>query len=84
MKKLFSKKFGVSLMLMLAITAMAAVSASAAAPDGLDTATVTTAVSGAVTDTIALMSGLLPYALTVFAAIWGVKKAMRFFKGAAN
>lgn len=50
----------------------------------IDSTAVTTAVSGAVSDTIALMTSLLPYALTIFAAIWGVKKAMRFFKGAAN
>ncbi|WP_323480924.1 hypothetical protein [Acinetobacter baumannii] len=51
---------------------------------GIDSAAVVTAVTAAVTNTITLMSSLLPIALTVFAATWGVRKAMRFFKGAAN
>lgn len=51
---------------------------------GIDSAAVVTAVSGAVSNTITLMSSLLPIALTVFAATWGIKKAMKFFKGAAN
>lgn len=50
----------------------------------MDAVAVTTAVQTAVTDTLAMMSSLLPIALTVFAATWGVKKAIRFFKGAAN
>jgi hypothetical protein len=47
-------------------------------------ATLTTSVQTAVTSTIGYMSALLPIALTVFAVVWGVKKAIRFFKGAAN
>lgn len=50
----------------------------------LDTASVVSAVSGAVGDTLDLMVDLLPYALAVFAAIWGVRKAIRFFKATAN
>lgn len=50
----------------------------------MDVTVVTSSVQTAVTDTIAMMSALLPIALTVFAATWGVKKAIRFFKGAAN
>lgn len=46
----------------------------------LDTSTVTSALGSAVSDTISLFGSLLPYALTVFAAVWGVKKAMTFFK----
>lgn len=45
---------------------------------------VVAAVQTAVNDTIAMMMDLLPIALTVFAAVWGVKKAIRFFKGASN
>jgi hypothetical protein len=45
---------------------------------------VKTSVQTAVSDTIGMMMGLLPIALTVFAATWGVKKAISFFKGAAN
>lgn len=37
-----------------------------------------------VTDTITMFGELLPIALTVFAFTWGVRKAMRFFKTAAN
>jgi hypothetical protein len=44
----------------------------------------TTSVQSAVTDTISYMSALLPIGLTVFAVVWGVKKAIRFFKGASN
>lgn len=45
---------------------------------------VATSVQTAVNDTLAMMADLLPIALTVFAATWGVRKAIRFFKGAAN
>lgn len=48
------------------------------------TSTVTTAVQTAVTSTIGMFAALLPIALTVFAATWGVRKAIKFFKGAAN
>lgn len=51
---------------------------------GIDSSVVTGAVQTAVTDTISMMSSLLPIALTVFAATWGVRKAIKFFKGAAN
>jgi hypothetical protein len=51
---------------------------------GIDTSAVITAVQTAVTDTIGLMTSLLPIALSIFAATWGIRKAMRFFKGAAN
>lgn len=50
---------------------------------GMGTA-VKSAVQTAVTDTLAMMMDLLPIALTVFAAVWGVKKAIRFFKSASN
>lgn len=50
----------------------------------MDVTTVTTSIQTAVTSTLDMMSALLPIALTVFAATWGVKKAIRFFKGAAN
>lgn len=53
-------------------------------PTGLDPAAVLAAVGTAVSDTISLMSSLLPYALTIFAAAWGIRKAMKFFKSAAN
>lgn len=45
---------------------------------------VKTAVSAAATDTMAMFTEVLPIALGVFAASWGVRKAIRFFKGAAN
>lgn len=51
---------------------------------GIDSSAVTGAVQDAVTNTIGMMTSLLPIALTVFAATWGVKKAIRFFKGTAN
>jgi hypothetical protein len=46
----------------------------------LDPSLITGAVGTAVNDTIGLMGSLLPLALTIFAAIWGVRKAMGFFK----
>lgn len=51
---------------------------------GIDSAVITSAVSTAVNNTLQMMSSLLPIALSVFAATWGVRKAIRFFKGAAN
>lgn len=61
---------------------MVAGSAFAAPGDVADT--VKTSVQTAATDTIELILGLLPIALTVFAVTWGVRKGMKFFKGAAN
>lgn len=55
-----------------------------AVTSGFDSSAVVTAVQTAVTETLGMMTSLLPIALTVFAATWGVKKAIRFFKGAAN
>lgn len=51
---------------------------------GIDSSAVVTAVTTAVNNTVGLMTDLLPIALTIFAATWGIKKAMRFFKGASN
>lgn len=69
---------------MAALTILQVV-ASAADPEPLiPIETITTAVGQAVTDTLALMAGLLPIALSVFAMVWGVRKAMRFFKAASN
>ncbi len=51
---------------------------------GINSMVITSAVSTAVNNTIKMMSSLLPIALSVFAATWGVRKAIRFFKGAAN
>lgn len=45
---------------------------------------VKTAVQTAVTDTMSMFTELLPIALGVFAATWGVRKAIRFFKSASN
>jgi hypothetical protein len=69
-----------------AVTATAAVGLATTthAATGIDPAVVTSSVQSAVTDTIGMMSSLLPIALTIFAATWGVRKAIRFFKGAAN
>lgn len=50
----------------------------------MDATAVTSAVQTVVTQTLGMISGLLPIALTVFGATWGVKKAIRFFKGASN
>lgn len=50
----------------------------------IDSSQIVAAVTTAVNDTISLMTALLPIALTVFAAIWGVRKALKFFKGATN
>lgn len=57
---------------------------SAFADSGIDSKVVVDSVQSAVTHTISMMSSLLPVALTVFATTWGVKKAIRFFKGASN
>lgn len=46
--------------------------------------TVTQAVQTAVNDTLEMFAAVLPIALTVFAVSWGVRKAIRFFKGATN
>lgn len=52
---------------------------------GIDWAqTVTEAVQTAVSDTLEMFAAVLPIALTVFAVSWGVKRAIRFFKGATN
>lgn len=48
---------------------------------GLDATIFIEAFGTAVTNTITLFAGLLPLGLTVFAATWGVRKAMQFFKG---
>ncbi|SFT00896.1 hypothetical protein [Paenibacillus sp. 453mf] len=48
------------------------------------TGAVTTAVQSAADSTIGMFTNVLPIALTVFAAIWGVRKAIKFFKSAAN
>lgn len=54
-------------------------------PEDTSLATVVkTAIQTTVNDTIAMFGELLPIALTVFAFTWGVRKAMRFFKTAAN
>lgn len=42
------------------------------------------AVQTGATDTIGMFGEVLPIALSVFIAAWGVRKAIRFFKGAAN
>lgn len=55
-----------------------------AAGTGIDASVVTSAVNDAVTNTISMMAGLLPLALTVFAATWGIRKAIRFFKASSN
>lgn len=58
--------------------------AFAAVGDPVDIgATVTASVQTAVTSTITMFMALLPIALTVFAATWGVRRAMKFFKGAS-
>lgn len=51
---------------------------------GLDPTTVVDGVQTAVSQTFTMIAGLLPIALTVFAALWGVKKAIGFFKKASN
>ena len=63
---------------------MALSSSVFAASDGIDPSVVTSAVSTAVQNTITMMAGLLPLALTVFAATWGIRKAIRFFKASSN
>jgi hypothetical protein len=45
---------------------------------------VTTALETASTDVKDTLVAVLPYALGVFALTWGVRKAIRFFKGASN
>lgn len=46
--------------------------------------TVSTAVQSAVADTLEMFAAVLPIGLTVFAALWGIKKAIRFFKATTN
>lgn len=46
--------------------------------------TVSTAVQSAVTDTLEMFAAVLPIGLTVFAALWGIRKAIRFFKSTTN
>lgn len=84
MKKIFKDKTAWMLTLMVAMMAIMATSAFAAG-EPIDMATtVTSSVQTAVTSTISMFAALLPIALTIFASTWGVKKAIRFFKGAAN
>ena len=51
---------------------------------GLDAATITSSFTTAVGNTLELFAALLPIALTVFAAVWGIRKAMQFFKASTN
>lgn len=54
---------------------------------GIGTEVVDAVVSGvgqAVSDTVGLVTSLLPLAMTVFATIWGIRRAIRFFKSASN
>lgn len=46
--------------------------------------TVSTAVQTAVTDTLEMFAAVLPIGLTVFAALWGIRKAIKFFKSTTN
>jgi hypothetical protein len=45
---------------------------------------VTDALNTAASDVKDTIVAVLPYALGVMALTWGVRKAIRFFKGAAN
>lgn len=63
---------------------MALSSSVFAADEGIDPSVVTGAVSDAVKNVLAMFSGLLPLALAVFAATWGIRKAIRFFKASSN
>lgn len=45
---------------------------------------VVSGVGQAVTDTIDLITSVLPLAMTVFAVMWGIRKALRFFRSAAS
>ncbi|WP_176202432.1 hypothetical protein [Geobacillus sp. LEMMY01] len=45
---------------------------------------ISTAFQSAAGDVKDTMLAVLPYALGVFALSWGVRKAIRFFKSAAN
>lgn len=47
---------------------------------GISTADVISGFSSAAGDVILMMTGLLPIALGVFATVWGIKKAIQFFK----
>lgn len=49
-----------------------------------DASVITSSFQTAVTDTLTLFAGLLPIALTIFAAVWGTRKAMQFFKTSTN
>jgi hypothetical protein len=66
----------------IAILAIVSVMAISAVPSALETS-VTTGVQTAVTETLNMVLALLPIALTILAATWGTKKAVRFFKGMA-
>lgn len=48
-----------------------------------DSAAVVSGVTQAVNDTLGLAFDLVPLAMTVFAAMWGIKKAITFFKKAS-
>lgn len=53
--------------------------------DGINWAeTITQSVQAAVNDVLDMFAAVLPIALTVFAVSWGVRKAIRFFKGATH
>lgn len=66
------------------VVALATTATKAFAEDTPLTTAVKTSVQTAVTDTINMMMAILPIGLTVFATVWGVKKAMRFFKSTTN
>lgn len=51
---------------------------------GLDSAAIVSGFTTAANDTIGLITDLLPIALTVFVAMWGIRKAQQFFKRTAN
>ncbi len=51
---------------------------------GIDPAIVVGAFTKSVNSTLTLMAALLPIGLGVFATVWGVRKAIRFFKATTN
>lgn len=50
----------------------------------INSAEIVSGVSQAVNETVGLITDLLPLALTIFATMWGVRKALQFFKRTAN
>lgn len=69
---------------MAAVTAMNAMPTLAAGEDNTASNALTTGLNGVKTDVMGYIAIILPIGLGIFGAIWGIKKAIAFFRGVAK